>query len=71
MKYVYCLTIAIFALLIGTPNVEADELVGSYDTDVNAYDVTISGDYAYVANGSGGLVIINIEDPYRQCIFFT
>ena len=69
MNYTYCLTIAIFALLIGTSNVEADELgsslgfVGNYDTDGYATGVTISGNYAYVADDSQGLVIVNIEDP--------
>ncbi len=69
MKYIYYLTIAIFALLIGTSNVEADELgsnlglAGNYDTDGYAYGVAISGNYAYVADANNGLVIINIEDP--------
>ncbi len=29
----------------------------------NAYDVYVSGDYAYVADGSFGLAVINISDP--------
>ena len=68
MKYIYFFTIAIFALLIGTANVEADELgenlalIGIYDTAGYPNSVTISGNYAYLADGGGGLVIIDIED---------
>jgi hypothetical protein len=39
--------------------------VGSYDTPGNAWGITVSGNYAYVANGWGwsGLQIIDINDP--------
>jgi len=37
--------------------------IGDYDTDGYARGVTISGNYAYVADGDDGLVILNIEDP--------
>ena len=55
------------ALITG---VEADEgpgpqvgLAGSYDTSDYARGVTVSGDYAYVGDGYGGLVVIDISDP--------
>jgi hypothetical protein len=69
MKIVYLLVFAIFALLVGTSNLEAEGLgpnlafVASYDTNGSTRDVTISGNYAYVADGDDGLVILNIEDP--------
>jgi len=37
--------------------------VGCYDTRYYAYDVYISGSHAYVADGYGGLRIIDISDP--------
>ena len=38
--------------------------VGSYyDADSYTFAVAISGNYAYVADGDNGLVIINITDP--------
>jgi hypothetical protein len=58
----------IFLAVFSMNNAEAEdwemtiELVGSYDTGF-ARDVTISGNYAYVADGTNGLVILNIEDP--------
>ena len=36
-------------------------LVRNYDTSGNAYDVTISGNYAYVADEGGGLKIIAVS----------
>ena len=74
MKYVYCLTIAIFALLIGTPNVEADELgsnlglAGSFDTAGSSTSIAISGNYAYVADGGNGLVIFKKTSPVEEII---
>ncbi|NQT33815.1 T9SS type A sorting domain-containing protein, partial [bacterium] len=43
----------------------------SYDTDENAYGVTIYGDYAYVADGDGGLCIIHIADPENPVLVDT
>ena len=59
---------ALVLVVFSIGNVEADdweltiELVGSYDTDDYISDVTISGNYAYVADRDE-LVILNIEDP--------
>jgi len=36
--------------------------VASYDTPVWAWDVFVSGDYAYIADG-WGLIVVNISDP--------
>ena len=41
----------------------APVIVGSLDTDGNAFGVAVAGDYAYVADSSKGLKIINIADP--------
>jgi len=38
-------------------------LVGSYDTSGSAGGIYISGDYAYVADASSGLKIIDIRNP--------
>ena len=60
----------IFLAVLGmSQEVEADdwepslEYVGSYNTTGYANNVAISGNYAYIADGSEGLVIVNIEDP--------
>lgn len=39
-------------------------LVGSYDTPGQANDIFIQGDYAYIADGSRGLLILDIASPY-------
>ena len=39
------------------------QFVGSYDTPDDAHGVFVSGNYAYVADGSSGLQIINIANP--------
>ena len=38
-------------------------LTGTYDTSDRARGVFVSGNYAYVADGAPGLVIIEISDP--------
>jgi len=37
--------------------------VGSYDTPVNPPDVRVTGDMAFVADGTGGLLIFDISNP--------
>jgi len=37
--------------------------VGSYPTSINAYDIVVSGNYAYVANSLNGLKIFDISNP--------
>tara|TARA_B100001250_G_scaffold204423_1_gene175396 strand:+ start:2607 stop:5126 length:2520 start_codon:yes stop_codon:yes gene_type:complete len=69
MKHIYFLIFAIFALMFGVQSLEAEELgadldlVGKYDSVTQARGITISGNYAYVANGYDGIEILNIEDP--------
>ena len=48
-------------LLIDTPT--NPTLEGSYNTSGSAYKVHVSGKYAYVADGSSGLQIIDISNP--------
>jgi len=38
-------------------------ILGSYNTPGDAYDVALSDDYAYVADGESGLVIVNVINP--------
>ena len=38
-------------------------LVGSYDTPGRASGVVVSGDYAYVADGHEGLLVLDVSDP--------
>jgi len=39
-------------------------LVGNYNTPGHAYDIFVQGDYAYVADGDRGLLILNISNPF-------
>jgi hypothetical protein len=50
-------------VIIDISNPSSPVLKGSYDTAGYAYGVTISGNCAYVADGSNGLVIIDISNP--------
>ena len=69
MRILYLLLFAIFTLLVGVPNLEAEELgsnlafIGSYDTADEVRGVTILGNHAYIADFDGGVVILNIEAP--------
>ncbi|MFO7916094.1 MAG: hypothetical protein R6U43_10455 [Candidatus Krumholzibacteriales bacterium] len=38
-------------------------LAGSSNTGLTAYDVDVSGSYAYLAAGSAGIRVIDISDP--------
>ena len=40
------------------------------DTDGLAYGVTVVGNYAYVADGTSGLAIIDITDPTSPGVLF-
>ncbi len=46
-------------------------LAGSYDTPGIANSVYVSGNYAYVADGSSGLQIIDISDPANPTVKST
>ncbi len=37
--------------------------IGAYETPGNAFDVHVSGNYAYVAAGQAGLLVVDISDP--------
>ncbi|MCL0106055.1 phosphate ABC transporter substrate-binding protein PstS family protein, partial [Thermodesulfovibrionales bacterium] len=43
-------------------------IIGSVDTPGRAYDVFISGDHAFVADGRGGLQIIDVSNPRSPAI---
>lgn len=52
-----------------TPTVEAASLardpaeIGAWDPGWDAWDVAVVGRYAYVAGGTGGLSVVDIQDP--------
>ena len=50
-------------MLVDISNPSSPTLAGSYDTNDYADGVSVSGNYAYVANGSDGLVIVDISNP--------
>ena len=37
--------------------------VGGYDTSGYAYGVAVAGNYAYVADGTAGLQVIDVSNP--------
>jgi hypothetical protein len=61
--FLFALCLAMAAMPLTTANTQNVEYVGSYDTPGSANDIFVAGDYAYVADGSSGLQIINISDP--------
>lgn len=60
------------ALHLGPPaNAQCPPHLGSYDTPALAYDVDVSGDVAYVADGSDGLHLIDVSDPTAPALLGT
>jgi hypothetical protein len=57
------LLLALMALLLLSTAQGAWVKVGECDTPGDAYDVAVSGSYAYVADGSSGLEIIDVSNP--------
>ena len=59
------LTTAVWSTIEGEIRLEPFSLnaLGGYDTAGNAYDVAISGRYAFVADYTNGLVVLDISDP--------
>ncbi|NQT33795.1 hypothetical protein HQ587_01290 [bacterium] len=49
--------------VISVDDPEHPEEVGYYNTPGRAEGVTVSGDYAYVADGGGSLRVISVADP--------
>lgn len=43
-------------------------LLGSYDTPGYAYDVAVQGSYLYVADGSSGLLIMDVSNPANPAL---
>jgi hypothetical protein len=46
-------------------------LSGSFDTEHVAYDIVVSGNYAYIAAGENGLVIMDISNPASPALMGT
>lgn len=44
-------------------SVKSDSLLGSYDTAGETQDVQIVASLAYLADGTGGLVVVDVSDP--------
>lgn len=44
-------------------------MVGFYDTPGVAFDVVVAGDYAYVADEYGGLIILNYTGLKDERLF--
>jgi uncharacterized secreted protein with C-terminal beta-propeller domain len=60
------LLVALFSILVPGRLVALDldpVRVGGYDTSGEAYDVAVSGNYAYVADEEAGLQVIDISKP--------
>jgi hypothetical protein len=49
--------------VIDVSNPANPQRVGGYKTSGEAYGVTLSGNYAYVADGTNGLQVINLSNP--------
>jgi hypothetical protein len=49
--------------VVNIANPAAPTEVGFYDTPGNAQDVAVAGNYAYVADGWGGLRVVDITNP--------
>jgi hypothetical protein len=50
-------------LIVDISNPSSPVLNGSYDTAGNACDVSVSGNYAYIADSNNGLTILDISNP--------
>ncbi|PIZ12455.1 MAG: hypothetical protein COY53_09925, partial [Elusimicrobia bacterium CG_4_10_14_0_8_um_filter_37_32] len=52
-----------FLRVINISNPASPSEVGSYDTPYSAQGVYVSGNYAYVADGDSGLIILKCTLP--------
>ena len=43
-------------------NVDDPQLIGEYDTEI-AHNISVSGDFVFVADGSNGLLKLDVSDP--------
>lgn len=56
------------SIFSGVYDIRITELLGSCETPGTAYDVTLAGNYAYVADWNGGLQVIDFSDPFNPVI---
>lgn len=49
--------------IVKVTNASAPEVIGSYDTEGQAYDVVVVDTIAYVADGTKGVRVLNVVDP--------
>ncbi|MDP8240518.1 MAG: choice-of-anchor D domain-containing protein, partial [Candidatus Hatepunaea meridiana] len=63
MRYKEFLTTAIIFCLTATIATADIALLGSCNVNGQARKVDVSGDYAYVAAGSGGMRVVNVSNP--------
>ena len=65
-RFVFILMVMALVLTVGSTNAQESEnveLVGSYDTPGDAFDVFVAGNLAYVAQRWSGLSVIDVSDP--------
>ena len=67
LAYLACEQMGLYIYYAVRPDSEVP-LLGSIDTPSNARDVYVAGDYAYVADGRAGLVIIDVNDSQNPKI---
>jgi hypothetical protein len=57
------LALCLSLLIAGTALASGIQLIGGCDTPGEAFGIAVNGDFAYVADGYGGLRVISIADP--------
>ena len=50
-------------MVVDVSNPSSPVIAGSCDSGGGAHSISISGNYAYVADGSNGLAIVDISNP--------
>ncbi|MCK4733572.1 MAG: hypothetical protein KAT65_14055 [Methanophagales archaeon] len=63
LKWKIGLAFVLLLMILNTASAVQIELVGQYDTSGGALDVAVADNYAYIADGIGGLCIVDVSDP--------
>ena len=69
----FVLTLATVGLFVWPVVTRAatDKIIGTFNTDGTAQDVIVVGNYAYVADGSNGVAVVNISNPAAPTLAYT
>jgi len=59
---------ATWFLVVDVTNPASPSIVGRLNLEYDAFEIVVSGNYAYVAAGAGGLIIVNISNPASPVI---